>query len=94
MFVSIPRSVETRRYMLRSTNTGISAVIDPVGRVVAKTPIFVRTNLESEVGLMNGGLTLYTRLGDVFPIACLVLWAGYAVIVWLRGKGASERVEK
>ena len=94
MFVSIPRSVETRRYLLRSTNTGISAVIDPVGRVVAKTPIFVRTNLESEVGLMNGGLTLYTRLGDVFPIACLVLWAGYAVIARLRGKGASERVEK
>lgn len=94
MFVSIPRSVETRRYLLRSTNTGISAVIDPVGRVVAKTPIFVRTNLESEVGLMNGGLTLYTRLGDVFPFACLVFWAGYAVIVRLKGKGAPQSVQE
>jgi apolipoprotein N-acyltransferase len=94
MFVSIPRSVETRRYLLRSTNTGISAVIDPVGRVVAKTPIFVKTNLESEVGLMNGGLTLYTRLGDVFPIASLVFWVGYAAISRLRGKSASERIEE
>ncbi len=86
LIVSIPRTVETRRYLLRSTNTGISAVIDPVGRVVAKTPIFVKTNLESEVGLMNGAPTLYTRVGDVFPAACLLFWAGFAAVTRLRRK--------
>ena len=86
LFISIPRAVETRRYLLRSTNTGISAIIDPVGRVVDKTGNFVQTNLEGEVGLMNGGKTLYTKLGDVFPIACSVFWIGFVAIVKLRGK--------
>ncbi|MFI5323596.1 MAG: apolipoprotein N-acyltransferase [Thermodesulfobacteriota bacterium] len=86
LLVSIPRTVETRRYLLRSTNTGISAIIDPVGRVIKKTPIFVRTNLEGEVCLMNGNETLYVRVGDVFPVACLVFWAGFAVVRKLRGR--------
>ncbi|MEW6145856.1 MAG: apolipoprotein N-acyltransferase [Thermodesulfobacteriota bacterium] len=94
LFVSIPRTVETRRYLLRSTNTGISAVIDPVGRVVAKTPIFVKTDLESEVGLMNGEPTIYTRVGDVFPAACLVFWIGFAVVTKLRRKNSAEGVEE
>ena len=89
LFVSIPRTVETRRYLIRSTNTGISAIIDPVGRVVKKTPIFVQTDLEGEVGLMNGDKTLYTRIGDVFPAACLVFWIGFAIIAKLGGKNFS-----
>ncbi len=86
LFISIPRAVETRRYLLRSTNTGISAIIDPVGRVVDRTDNFVQTNLVGEVSLMNGGKTLYTRIGDVFPIACLVFWVGFTVVAKLRGK--------
>lgn len=91
LFLSIPRTVETRRYLLRSTNTGISAIIDPVGRVVAKTPIFVRTNLVGEVGLMNGETTLYTKVGDIFPIACTVFWVGlgFAAVTRLTGKNIS-----
>jgi apolipoprotein N-acyltransferase len=86
LFISIPRAVETRKYLLRSTNTGISAIIDPVGRVVNRTDNFVQTNLEGEVSLMNGGKTLYTRIGDLFPIACSVFWIGFVVVVKLRGK--------
>jgi apolipoprotein N-acyltransferase len=78
--------------MLRSTNTGISAVIDPLGRVVAKTPTFVKTNIESEVGLMNGSPTLYTRVGDVFPAACLVFWIGLAAVVRLSGKNTAQGI--
>lgn len=86
LFVSIPRSIETRKYMLRSTNTGISAIIDPVGRVVAETPTFERMNLEGEVGLMNGENTFYTKTGDVFPVACLVFWIVFGGIFLLKGK--------
>ncbi|HML95840.1 MAG TPA: apolipoprotein N-acyltransferase [Thermodesulfobacteriota bacterium] len=89
LFVSIPRSIETRKYLLRSTNTGISAIIDPVGRVVAETPTFERMNLEGEVGLMNGENTFYTRIGDVFPAACLVFWAVFGGIYLLKGKRAA-----
>ncbi len=86
LLISIPRAVETRRYLLRSTNTGISAIIDPVGRVVAETGNFVKTNLEGEVALMDGDITLYTRIGDVFPIATLIFWVGFIVVQKLRGK--------
>jgi apolipoprotein N-acyltransferase len=88
--LAIPRAIETRRYLLRSTNTGISAIIDPVGRVVVETPMFVRTNVEGEVGLMNGNLTLYTRIGDLFPLACLLFWVGFIAVEKLRGKDFSN----
>jgi len=90
LLISIPRAVETRRFLLRSTNTGISAIIDPVGRVVNQTDNFVQTNLEGEVSLMNGRETLYTRIGDVFPIATLVFWVGFVAVVKLRGKDFSQ----
>ena len=89
LLISIPRAVETRKYLLRSTNTGISAIIDPVGRVVAETGNFVQTNLQGEVALMNGPKTLYTRIGDVFPLATLVFWVGFVAVVKLRGKDFS-----
>ncbi|HEX3033800.1 MAG TPA: apolipoprotein N-acyltransferase [Thermodesulfobacteriota bacterium] len=80
LVVSIPRAVETRLYLIRATNTGISAIIDPVGRIVAKTEIFEQTTVEEEVGIMDGEKTLYTKIGNVFPWGCLVFWIGFVVI--------------
>jgi apolipoprotein N-acyltransferase len=81
---SIPSAVETRRYLVRATNTGISAIIDPVGRVVAKTEIFERATLDGKVGIMDGKKTFYTKIGDVFSWGCLAFWLGFAVITKLR----------
>lgn len=47
------RAVEHRRYLVRSTNSGISAVIDPVGRVVASAPPFRATTLTAEVAWLR-----------------------------------------
>jgi len=77
------RAVETRRYLVRSTNTGISAVIDPVGRVVERTNTFEEATIETEVGLIKSQ-TLYTRVGDVFPWFCVVagvLYSCYALFL-------------
>jgi apolipoprotein N-acyltransferase len=79
LLLSIPRSVETRRYLIRATNTGISAIIDPVGRVVKKTQIFKETSLEGKVAILDGKNTLYTRIGYLFPVGCLVFWIGYGI---------------
>ncbi len=86
LLISIPRAIENRRYLIRSTNTGISAIIDPLGRVVEKTDIFTRTNLVGEVALMNGNKTLYTRIGYLFPMLCLLIWVGYVALRLLRRK--------
>jgi apolipoprotein N-acyltransferase len=58
------RAVEHRRYFVRSTNSGVSAIIDPVGRVVAHTETFREAALAGEVAWLRGK-TAYEHLGDV-----------------------------
>lgn len=59
------RSVENGVFMLRAANTGISAIIDPLGRVEKSKPLFERGYIAGTVGLPEGG-TFYTRYGDLF----------------------------
>jgi apolipoprotein N-acyltransferase len=57
------RSQETGRFMLRATNTGISAVIDDKGRVLERSPMFQRHVLSAEVVPMQGA-TPYVWMGN------------------------------
>jgi apolipoprotein N-acyltransferase len=66
--MGVVRAVENRRYLVRSANTGISAIIDPYGRIEAKTPIGVRMNLDG-TARFRSDLTFYTKYGDVFAYA-------------------------
>lgn len=66
------RSVEHRRALVRSTNTGISAFVDATGRVTGKTRTYVRESLVGTVPLLEGD-TVYQRLGDVVGFAALGL---------------------
>ena len=67
--MSVMRAVENRIYMVRCTNTGISCIIDPYGRIISSLKddngeaLFVRGMLNSQVELITSN-TLYTRLGD------------------------------
>jgi apolipoprotein N-acyltransferase len=58
------RAIEHRRYFVRATNSGVSAFIDPVGRVFAKTETFHETTLARSVAWLDGR-TLYDFIGDV-----------------------------
>ncbi len=71
--ISRMRALETGRTMLRATNTGMTAIIDPRGRVVAGLPQFTEGILEGEVQGQSGA-TPYVRAGN-YPIvlACLAL---------------------
>jgi apolipoprotein N-acyltransferase len=68
------RAVENGKYLVRAANTGISAVVDPRGRVLQSTALFERTLLVREVPFVPG-LTFYGRHGDVFAWSCLGLAA-------------------
>ena len=59
------RAIETDRYVLRAANTGISAIIDPRGRINGKTSIFKEEVLRGMFSLRDGQ-TLYVRYGDYF----------------------------
>lgn len=64
------RAIENGRYLVRAANTGVSAVVDPFGRVVARTELFERSVLVRDVPFISE-LTFYTRHGDVLGWACL-----------------------
>jgi apolipoprotein N-acyltransferase len=58
------RAIEHRKYLIRSTNSGVSAIIDPVGRVVAQTSTMTQETLLETVHWLSGGRTLYGLIGD------------------------------
>ncbi|HZV98128.1 MAG TPA: apolipoprotein N-acyltransferase [Methylophilaceae bacterium] len=64
--MSQARALETGRMMLRSTNTGATAIIDPQGNVLKQAPHFTTTVLEGKVQGYSGA-TPYVRLGN-WPI--------------------------
>jgi apolipoprotein N-acyltransferase len=64
------RSVEHRRFLVRATNTGHSAYVDPAGRILDKADRWVQASLLREVALLEGE-TVYHRFGDWFAWLCL-----------------------
>jgi len=66
------RSIEHRRSLVRSTNTGISAFVDPVGRIVTRSGIWTRETLVGRVPMMQGR-TVYALLGDWIGWVCALL---------------------
>jgi len=64
------RAIENHRYILRAANSGISAVIDPYGRIQASSPLNKRTWLDSAFD-WESERTFYTRYGDVFAWSCV-----------------------
>jgi apolipoprotein N-acyltransferase len=73
---AIPRAIETRRALVRAVNTGVTAWIDPLGRVVARAPREQEAVLTAYVPLMEGGKTPYERVGDLGWVAILVTSVG------------------
>ncbi len=70
------RALETGRYLLRSTNTGVTAIISSAGRVISQAPLFTTTTLTGMLQPM-AGLTPYARIGDkpvvIFLLAVLLM---------------------
>ena len=77
--ISRMRAIETGRTMLRATNTGVTAIIDPRGRVVARLPQFAEGILVGEVrGYV--GASPYVRFGNVpIVLICLAVIAALAL---------------
>ena len=75
------RAIEQGRYLVRAANTGISGVVDPYGRVLARSALFETAVITEEVRLLRG-LTLYGRMGDLLAYLCGVLTLAAVGAAW------------
>ncbi|HEX9022949.1 MAG TPA: apolipoprotein N-acyltransferase, partial [Geobacteraceae bacterium] len=81
------RSIEERRALVRATNTGISAFVDPAGRIVKRSGLWTRETLVDRVPMMHGR-TVYGVLGDWIGWLCALISAmGIGRGMIAKGKG-------
>lgn len=66
------RAVENRVWLVRAANTGISAFVDPTGRILNRTALFRQAVRVSRIQTL-GVPTLYKSWGDWFPVSCSLL---------------------
>jgi apolipoprotein N-acyltransferase len=72
--MAIVRAVETRRYLARAANTGISALVDPYGRVLERSVLEETTVLIGSI-VPRRDTTLYARTSDLVAWSCAILTA-------------------
>jgi apolipoprotein N-acyltransferase len=84
------RAIENRRDFVRVANTGISAIIDARGMVMARTPWWKKTTLKGKVHLRRGQ-TFFARHGDYLGRISLVCGAVLVLygIIRKRKKGGA-----
>jgi len=66
------RAIEQGRYLVRAANTGISGIVDPYGRVLARTALGDATVVVGEARFVQAR-TLYATMGDRVAHAAIVL---------------------
>lgn len=77
------RAAENRRWILRSTNDGITATIDSAGRLRGTLPLYTEAASSTGFNYVQGQ-TVYTQFGDWFPLMCAVLAVLGLVAAWVR----------
>ncbi|MFA5624198.1 MAG: apolipoprotein N-acyltransferase [Bradymonadales bacterium] len=75
MALATMRSVEHRKWLVRSTNTGVSVFVDAVGRIVAQTSLYDAETLDAMVSIMPPTRSVYSYIGDVLAWLSLLATA-------------------
>jgi apolipoprotein N-acyltransferase len=87
------RAVETKVPLVRVANTGISAVIEPTGKITARTPLFKRgTEIERVYWVPRR--TVYTIVGDLFAEICFALAAIALILAYFRPRRVEPAEER
>lgn len=73
------RAIETRRWIVRSANTGISCFINPKGEILQPTHWWVPAAIKEKIGI-NNSLTFYTRFGDY--IARIAMYTSFLILIY------------
>lgn len=73
------RAVENRISLVRSTNSGLTALVDGYGRITAQAPMFTQTYLNVNAPIYTHRWTVYTTYGDYVPYAVMLIVFGVLV---------------
>ncbi len=84
------RAAENRRWILRSTNDGLTVAIDPAGRILTRVPPFEEVAQRAAYSYVSAQTT-YTRYGDWFPLLCTVV--GLAALLHSHRKYSSMGIQ-
>jgi apolipoprotein N-acyltransferase len=86
------RAIEFRKTLIRSTNGGLSCVVNAEGRVMASMPFFTADSMELEVPVYERpSPTLYALYSDWFAKLALLLLASAFLILWGRERKTRRR---
>lgn len=80
------RSVEFRRPLVRAANSGISAIIDDRGFMLAELGLFRRGVIAADIEPRTGE-TVYAKTGDIFAISCTIMTISFLIIPGGRSHG-------
>jgi len=83
------RAIENERWILSTTDTGVTASIDPWGRIAARVPRKERTTLIAPYALTSV-TPFYTRHGDWFAYACAIISLGALIARFARPKARNK----
>lgn len=92
MAMAVFRAAENSRSVVRSTNGGMTTIIDPNGRILDMLPAFVEDSLIGDVPVFTARTTLYTRWGDWFAWLALfgaIVSLAYGFIRRFTGRGSN-----
>lgn len=75
------RAIENRRFLLRASNSGISAVIAPTGEIAARSGLFTKERVEGEF-IKTDRFSFYTCYGNlILAISVVILFAALIQLV-------------
>jgi len=75
------RAAENRRWLVRTTNSGVTVSVDPYGRIFRPLPPDVRAAADLPYDFRTDK-TIYTRFGDWFAWLCLIVSAMLLIVYW------------
>ncbi len=80
--IACMRAIETRRYIARCANTGVSGFISPAGESILRAPHYKAVGIAASVPLLKGK-SIYVRYGDWLPVFSLILMLSALLISFL-----------